>query len=147
MMLRVVPILLLAAVSAQAATVPPPWQRTETRAECAAYDPLRAPFVGETHIHTAYSFDARIGDVTNTPTDAYAFAKGAPVGLPPYDALGQPLRQAQLRRPLDFVGLDAIFSVLSSICTLDEALKDAEHNVRSSARNIAAVLAMGQRMG
>ena len=44
-------------------------------------------------------------------------------------------------------GIDAIFSVLSSICTLDDALKDAEHNVRSSARNIAAVLAMGHRMG
>ena len=44
-------------------------------------------------------------------------------------------------------GIDAIFSVLSSICTLDDALRDAEHNVRSSARNIAAVLAMGQRMG
>ena len=44
-------------------------------------------------------------------------------------------------------GIDAIFSVLSSICTLEDALKDAEHNVRSSARNIAAVLAMGQRMG
>lgn len=105
MMLRVVPILLLAATSAGAVTAPPPWQRTETRAGCAAYDPLRAPFVGETHIHTAYSFDARIGDVTNTPADAYAFAKGAAVGLPPYDALGQPLRQAQLRRPLDFVAV------------------------------------------
>ena len=44
-------------------------------------------------------------------------------------------------------GIDAIFSVLSSICTLDDALRDAEHNVRSSARNIAAVLAMGRRMG
>ena len=44
-------------------------------------------------------------------------------------------------------GIDAIFSVLSSICTLDDALADAEHNVRSAARNMAAVLAIGQRMG
>ena len=44
-------------------------------------------------------------------------------------------------------GIDAIFSVLSRICTLQDALAEAEHNVRSSARNIAAVLAMGQRMG
>lgn len=44
-------------------------------------------------------------------------------------------------------GIDAIFSVLSSICTIEDALGDAEHNVRSAARNIAAVLAMGRRMG
>ncbi|MEG0939505.1 MAG: glycerate kinase [Comamonas sp.] len=44
-------------------------------------------------------------------------------------------------------GIDAIFSVLSRICTLQDALAEAEHNVRSSARNIAAVLAMGQRLG
>ena len=44
-------------------------------------------------------------------------------------------------------GIDAIFSVLSRICTLQDALAEAEHNVRASARNIAAVLAMGQRMG
>ncbi|MEG2047287.1 MAG: glycerate kinase, partial [Comamonas sp.] len=41
-------------------------------------------------------------------------------------------------------GIDAIFSVLSRICTIEDALKEAEHNVRSAARNIAAVLAMGQ---
>lgn len=40
-------------------------------------------------------------------------------------------------------GIDATFSVLSRICTLPEALAEAEHNVRSTARNIAAVLAMG----
>lgn len=43
-------------------------------------------------------------------------------------------------------GIDAIFSVLSRICTIEEALKEAEHNVRSSARNIAAVLAMGHNL-
>ncbi|BBL25597.1 glycerate kinase [Comamonas terrigena] len=41
-------------------------------------------------------------------------------------------------------GIDAIFSVLSRICTIEDALAEAEHNVRSAARNIAAVLAMGQ---
>lgn len=40
-------------------------------------------------------------------------------------------------------GIDATFSVLSRICTLPEALTEAEHNLRSTARNIAAVLAMG----
>lgn len=44
-------------------------------------------------------------------------------------------------------GIDATFSVLSRICTLPEALVEAEHNVRSTARNIAAVLAMGMNAG
>ena len=43
-------------------------------------------------------------------------------------------------------GIDATFSVLNRICTLPEALAEAEHNVRSAARNIAAVLAMGMGM-
>ncbi len=101
-------MLALAVVSATpvaAATAPPPWARTEVRADCAAYDPLRSPLFGETHVHTAYSFDARIGDITNTPSHAYAFAKGAAVGLPPYDAMGHGLRTTQLRRPLDFVAV------------------------------------------
>ena len=43
-------------------------------------------------------------------------------------------------------GIDAITSVLSRICTLQEALAEAEHNVRSTARNVAALLAMGQQL-
>ncbi|HCD5423383.1 TPA: glycerate kinase [Klebsiella aerogenes] len=40
-------------------------------------------------------------------------------------------------------GLDAVFSVLYTVCTLDEALANAAANVRMSARNVAAVLEMG----
>ncbi|HBT3063795.1 TPA: glycerate kinase [Klebsiella aerogenes] len=40
-------------------------------------------------------------------------------------------------------GLDAVFSVLYSVCTLDEALANAAANVRMTARNVAAVLDMG----
>ncbi|WP_338557784.1 glycerate kinase [Erwinia sp. E_sp_B04_7] len=43
-------------------------------------------------------------------------------------------------------GLDAVFSVLYTICTLEEALDNAAENVRLSARNIAATLAMGQSL-
>ncbi|MEM6162109.1 glycerate kinase [Erwinia sp. P6884] len=43
-------------------------------------------------------------------------------------------------------GLDAVFSVLYSICTLEEALDNAAENVRMTARNIAASLAIGQQM-
>lgn len=43
-------------------------------------------------------------------------------------------------------GLDAVFSVLYTICTLEEALDNAGENVRMSARNIAAVLKAGQSL-
>ena len=62
----------------------PPFERTEERAPCAHYDALRQPFFGETHLHTAYSFDAATLDTRNTPADAYRYAKGGPVGLPPW---------------------------------------------------------------
>jgi hypothetical protein len=81
------------------------WARTETRTDCASYNPLRTPFFGETHIHTNFSGDAVFVRVRNTPRDAYMFAQGAQVGLPPYDAMDNPTRFAQLHRPLDFTAV------------------------------------------
>ena len=43
-------------------------------------------------------------------------------------------------------GLDAVFSVLYSICTLDDALKNAADNLRKSARNIAATIKLSQKL-
>ncbi len=43
-------------------------------------------------------------------------------------------------------GLDAVFSVLYTICTLEEALANAAANVRMTARNVAAVLRMGGKL-
>lgn len=40
-------------------------------------------------------------------------------------------------------GIDAVFSVIYRVCTLEEALESAAVNVRMAARNIAAVLKMG----
>ncbi|EJL83884.1 glycerate kinase [Pantoea sp. GM01] len=41
-------------------------------------------------------------------------------------------------------GLDAVFSVLFSICSLEEALANAAQNVRLTARNVAATIKAGQ---
>jgi len=41
-------------------------------------------------------------------------------------------------------GIDAVFSVIYKICSLDDALANAGENVRMAARNIAAVLKIGQ---
>ncbi|WP_025122782.1 MULTISPECIES: glycerate kinase [unclassified Serratia (in: enterobacteria)] len=41
-------------------------------------------------------------------------------------------------------GIDAVFSVLHHVCTLEEALSQAGDNVRIAARNIAAVIKLAQ---
>jgi len=55
-----------------------------------------APLWGDTHLHTAISFDAGAFGATLLPPDAYRFAKGEEV----VSSTGQPVR---LSRPLDFL--------------------------------------------
>ncbi len=54
------------------------------------------PFFGDTHLHTAASFDAGAFGARLTPRDAYRFARGEQVMA----SSGQP---AKLSRPLDFL--------------------------------------------
>lgn len=61
-----------------------PFKRTEKRARCSNFSVVRQPFFGELHLHTQYSVDAATLDTRNTPADAYRFAKGEKVGLPPF---------------------------------------------------------------
>ncbi len=62
---------------------------------------MRNPYVGELHVHTAYSFDSILAGVTAGPRDMYRFAQGESLALPPF-APGSAERTTQLRRPLDF---------------------------------------------
>jgi hypothetical protein len=58
-------------------------------------NPDRNAYFGDLHVHTAYSFDAYVFGTTNTPDDAYRYAKG--------QALSHPSGyQVQLQQPLDF---------------------------------------------
>jgi hypothetical protein len=60
-----------------------------------AANPDRDAFFGDLHVHTEYSFDAYSFGNTNTPYDAYRYAKG--------EALTHPVGyQIQLQTPLDF---------------------------------------------
>ncbi|CAO97772.1 glycerate kinase [Erwinia tasmaniensis] len=43
-------------------------------------------------------------------------------------------------------GLDAVFSVIYRICSLDDALREAAENVRMAARNVAATLNIGRQI-
>ena len=93
--------------------------RTVERAPCADRNPLRNPYFGDLHVHTRYSFDAAAYQVRTGPADAYRFARGEAIGLPPYDIDGIPTRNVQLDRPLDFAAVTDHAELLAatSICT------------------------------
>lgn len=73
---------------------------------CDDHTPLRRAYFGDLHVHTGYSHDAatRMGTRT-TPDDAYRFAKGGPLALPPYDANDASARSIRLAQPLDFAAV------------------------------------------
>ena len=80
-------------------------KRTEQRTPCSEHDPLRRPFFGDLHVHTALSFDASAQDTRNTPEDAYRFAQGKPMRIQPYDEAGLGQREIRIDRPLDFAAV------------------------------------------
>ena len=89
---------------------------------CADFDPLRQAFWGDTHSHTNLSLDANLQGTRTSMEDAYAFARGAPIGLQPYEANGDPSRMAQIDRPLDFVMLSDHAEFLGTIrACIDES--------------------------
>lgn len=71
---------------------------------CPNFTSLRQPYFGDTHVHTSYSQDAnwRMGSSRTTPADAYRFARGERISLPPYDGNGKSPRSLTIDRPLDF---------------------------------------------
>lgn len=100
-------------------SVPPVTVRPSEREDCADRNPMRNPYFGDLHVHTRYSFDAAAYDVRSGPADAYAFARGGEIGLPPYDAAGEPSRRYRLSRPLDFAAVTDHAELLdvTSICS------------------------------
>lgn len=86
----------------EGAAVAGAFERTEVRQSCASHNRLRKPYFGDLHVHTAYSVDAAVVAVSTGPRDAYRFAQGEEIGLPPFDPTGAPVRHARLSRPLDF---------------------------------------------
>ncbi|MBI4515814.1 MAG: DUF3604 domain-containing protein [Deltaproteobacteria bacterium] len=100
----------------------PPWQSTETREPCDAYDPLRTPFFGDLHIHTAYSADAYIFGTRVDPRGAYSFAKGGTIALS--DDQEAQTRSARIDRPLDFAAVTdhAEFFGEARLCTTPGSL-------------------------
>lgn len=104
-------------------SVPPVTVRPSEREACADQNPMRNPYFGDLHVHTRYSFDAAAYDVRSGPADAYAFARGGEIELPPYDAAGEPTRRYRLSRPLDFAAVTDHAELLdvTSICSTPDA--------------------------
>ena len=77
----------------------------EQREACADNNPLRNVYFGDLHVHTRLSFDAWAYDVRVGPVEAYRFAQGESVFLPPLDSEGKGTREVRLSRPLDFAAI------------------------------------------
>jgi hypothetical protein len=91
------------------------WEYTEERAPCADREPLRRPLWGDLHAHTRLSFDAWGYDLRVSPDEAYGFARGAEVRLPPLAADGRGTRVVRLDRPLDFAALTDHLDLLGEV--------------------------------
>lgn len=78
---------------------------SEEREACSLRSATRNAYFGDLHIHTGFSYDARPLGTTTTPADAYRFARGEAIAIPPYDEEGRPVGELQLKRPLDFAAV------------------------------------------
>ena len=97
--LAVVSISVVLLAACDAPVVP----KTNISDENATAAPQTSVYFGDTHLHTALSFDADSFGNRLGPDEAYRFTKGAKVtSSAGVDAQGNRL-DAQLRRPLDFV--------------------------------------------
>lgn len=92
---------------------------------CKRFSPFREPYFGDLHVHTALSLDANLQGTRLRPVDAYRFARGERVGLPPYDDAGKPRRTYALERPLDFVALSDHAEFLGLVNACQDAASEA----------------------
>lgn len=99
---------------------PPDPAYVEPREPCAQRDSLRSVFFGDLHVHTRLSFDAYAMDVRVSPDQAYRFARGEEVRLPPVGLDGEGLQRLRIDRPLDFAALTDHSEFLGEIeaCTV-----------------------------
>ena len=92
-------------LAAEAAAGAPAARAPSPHVPCAERDALRRAHFGALHVHTSLSFDAWTLDVRTRPDDAYRFARGGEVRLPPLSPSGLGTRALRLARPLDFAAV------------------------------------------
>jgi len=112
----------------------------DQREACADSEALRKPLFGDTHVHTGFSIDARAQDNRSTPRDAYAFAKGEPIGMAPYDASGKALRSATIDRPLDWTAVSDHAEALGEVrACYDEANSAYDTDMCEAFRDVGGI--------
>ncbi len=93
----------------EAAWVPPLRGATadvvRPRQSCESRHELRQAYFGDLHVHSGFSMDARTRDLTLSPDEAYRYARGEVVRLPPLAADGMGTRPVRIDRPLDFAAV------------------------------------------
>jgi len=98
-----------------------------------SYNELRNVYFGDIHVHTSFDIDSRMGYSTNTPDDAYRFAKGE-VSLPIAQAAPNPPNVSiRISKPLDFAAVTAHAEMMAmtSLC-LDENNKEKYPDIYNS---------------
>lgn len=100
---------------------PPLVTYTEEREPCLDRNAERNVYWGDLHVHTQLSFDAYLWSVRATPADAYRFARGEEIRLPPLDDEGRGTVPIQLAEPLDFAAVTDHAELLAEVnLCLDE---------------------------
>lgn len=77
----------------------------QQRSHCGDYNSLKNAYFGDLHVHTSVSNDAWSFGVRVAPEQAYDYAFGGTVNLPPNDAEGVGTRSVSIDRPLDFMAV------------------------------------------
>ena len=116
---------------------------------CASSNPLRDAFFGDLHVHTSYSSDGWMWGVRLTPRDAYRYAFGETVSLPPNDASDQHgTRRVRIDRPLDFAAVTdhAEFLGESQLCTSPESEPYASDFCREYRKTVGRSMKLGMRI-
>jgi hypothetical protein len=82
-----------------------PDQQAESHVSCSHYNASKNAYFGDLHVHTALSWDGVGRGMLTSADDAYRFARGEEIKLPPYAADGEGTRAVKLDRPLDFAAV------------------------------------------
>ena len=75
------------------------------REPCLDRSETKQALFGDLHVHTGFSADANARNVVNRPADAYRYARGEEIFVPPLGADGLGTRGLKIDRPLDFAAV------------------------------------------